>query len=120
MPTNKKEYMKQYRIDNAARIKEQAREYNRKNREAVNERNRRTYHRKKEWFYTLKTPCIVCGESEPVAIDFHHTGEDDKFGDATWMRGQNKQTIMEEVAKCVCLCANCHRKVHAGLISLDI
>ena len=20
----------------------------------------------------MKTPCIVCGESEPVAIDFHH------------------------------------------------
>ena len=26
----------------------------------------------------MKTPCIVCGESESVAIDFHHINPDEK------------------------------------------
>lgn len=26
----------------------------------------------------MKTPCIVCGESEPVCIDFHHINPEEK------------------------------------------
>ena len=34
-------------------------------------------------------------------------------------RGKNREWLSQEIAKCVCLCANCHRKVHAGLIDLN-
>jgi len=60
--------------------------------------------------------CIGCGRTEPVAVfQFHHLdarmkefgiGEDGRL--RTW--GQ----IVTELAKCVMLCANCHREVHAG------
>jgi predicted HNH restriction endonuclease len=26
---------------------------------------------------------------------------------------------MKEIEKCVCVCANCHRKIHAGIINLE-
>ena len=30
-----------------------------------------------------------------------------------------KENLLKEIKKCVCLCANCHRKVHAGIIDLN-
>ena len=27
--------------------------------------------------------------------------------------------LLAEIKKCVCLCSNCHRKVHAGIINLE-
>lgn len=28
--------------------------------------------------------------------------------------------VIKEIQKCVCLCANCHRKVHASKIELEV
>jgi hypothetical protein len=76
------------------------------------------YKRKQEFVNSLKTPCVKCGEPEKACIDFHHldpSTKDFTIGKATF---SNKERLRKEVEKCVCLCANCHRKVHAGLISL--
>ena len=29
-----------------------------------------------EWLNSQKTPCIICGESEPICIDFHHINKE--------------------------------------------
>lgn len=71
------------------------------------------------FLYENKTPCIVCGESEPVCIDFHHLDSGSKEFSIGKGRSKGKEKILDEISKCVCLCANCHRKVHAGLINLD-
>ena len=67
----------------------------------------------------MKTPCIVCGESEPIAIDFHHINPNEKEFTIGKHRGKNREWLSQEISKCVCLCANCHRKVHVGLIDLN-
>ena len=80
------------------------------------------HHRDRmEWLKQYKTPCIVCGESEPCVIDFHHITESNKTSEvATMMRqSMSKAVILEEVNKCVTLCANCHRKVHSNIIQLE-
>lgn len=64
--------------------------------------------------------CVVCGESEICCLDFHHLDPDQKDVDiaiaVNW--GYGWERIQEEVSKCVVLCANCHRKVHAGKLEL--
>ena len=66
----------------------------------------------------LKTPCIICGESEPVCIDFHHVNPDEKELAVSQMNGWPKDKILAEISKCVTICSNCHRKVHAGIIQI--
>ena len=68
---------------------------------------------------SLKSPCIVCGESEPVCIDFHHLDPKTKEFNITLNRTRAKSKILAEIKKCVCLCSNCHRKLHSGLLSID-
>lgn len=76
----------------------------------------------KELIESIKkeSKCIRCGEDEPVALDFHHLGDDKQFniGQAV-TDGHGMQKILDEIEKCVVLCANCHRKLHAGLFILD-
>jgi 5-methylcytosine-specific restriction endonuclease McrA len=53
-----------------------------------------------------KAGCSRCPEHHPACLDFHHldpTGKDLSVGNA----------ISSEIAKCVLLCSNCHRKLHA-------
>lgn len=101
------------------------REYNRQYKANLSPEKRAQYNRtrarnRKDWFQSLKTPCVVCGESEPCVIDFHHIDESTKSGNLNRMRIDSKKSVvLEEINKCVTLCANCHRKVHAGIIDLS-
>lgn len=72
----------------------------------------------REFVKSQKFPCIVCEESDPVVIDFHHREPGGKdFNVANGFR-YSLERVKAEIEKCVTLCANCHRKVHAGSISL--
>lgn len=70
------------------------------------------------WEHKAAHPC-VCGESDPVCLDFHHTSDDKELAIADAVqKGWGLERIMREVAKCVVICANCHRKLH-GRNGLD-
>ena len=79
----------------------------------------RRQKRQGDWLNSQKTPCVVCEESEPVCIDFHHIDPTEKDFTIGKHRSRSRDWLSQEIAKCVCLCANCHRKVHAGLINLQ-
>lgn len=72
-----------------------------------------------EWINSLKTPCVFCGEADPICIDWHHIDPSQKSFQISHIRGKAKERTLEEIKKCVCVCANCHRKLHAGKISLS-
>lgn len=63
--------------------------------------------------------CQVCGETEPACMDFHHIDPSQKEADVNYMikNKWSKTRIATELVKCVPLCANCHRKHHAGKLS---
>lgn len=61
--------------------------------------------------------CQCCGYSAcVVALDFHHI-ENKEFTLAQWSR-LKWEVIATELRKCVLLCANCHRELHAGFRTL--
>lgn len=71
-----------------------------------------------EWLYSLKKECLICGETEPICLDFHHKDPDEKDFTIGKHRNKSKENLLKEIEKCVCVCANCHRKIHAGIINL--
>lgn len=77
------------------------------------------WHRRREihqWFKAYKRTlrCEQCGEQRSPCLDFHHTNPVHKEIDLgrAWRKGWSKDRILAEAAKCMILCANCHRCVH--------
>lgn len=63
--------------------------------------------------------CYFCVEHEPICLDFHHPNNDKSYEIANMIgRGLGWESIQEELKKCVCVCSNCHRKIHGGLLKV--
>jgi hypothetical protein len=60
-------------------------------------------------------PCVDCGESDPIVLEFDHL-RDKKFGIAQGLRDRDWRSVLDEIAKCDVVCANCHRRrtAHRG------
>lgn len=74
----------------------------------------------KEFKNTLK--CMCCDEKETCCLDFHHLDPNKKdfnIGSKS-VTGITLETLKKEINKCVVLCSNCHRKVHAGKLKLIV
>lgn len=57
--------------------------------------------------------CSDCGGKFPLEVyDFHHVGEKD-FNPSYAISNRSIESVVEEISKCVLLCANCHRIHHA-------
>lgn len=62
--------------------------------------------------YLLNNPCELCGESDPIVLEFDHINPLEKTvtisrlisGHPSW------QKVLNEINKCRVLCANCHRR----------
>jgi len=58
-------------------------------------------------------PCVDCGESDYRVLDFHHCQPSEKkFTISLRKNNKNMKRMLEEIAKCVVLCSNCHRRRH--------
>ncbi|MFY9714573.1 MAG: hypothetical protein WAK00_13965 [Microbacterium sp.] len=58
-------------------------------------------------------PCVDCGETDPVVLDFDHLpGLPKKFEVARAVNASTRawSTIAAEIMKCEVVCANCHRR----------
>lgn len=66
--------------------------------------------------YKRKLGCKYCSESAPPALDFHHIKESSKKRNISDLirDAVSIKTLLEEIKKCDVVCANCHRKLHAG------
>ena len=89
--------------------------YYEKNREAHIQRSAVNKRRQKKIWDEFKASqkCSQCGMQHPAVIDFHHVIRD------KGKRGVNRlvangcfTAAMEEIQKCIPLCANCHRMLH--------
>lgn len=101
MSTNAKEYARQHYLDNKEVYKTRAHANNK----LYKERNRRNI-----LDYLLKHPCVDCGETDLVVLDFDHLR--DKTMNVAKMvnRSTSWATILKEIDKCEVVCSNCHRR----------
>jgi 5-methylcytosine-specific restriction endonuclease McrA len=61
--------------------------------------------------HLLANPCADCGESDPVCLDFHHLHSKTlNISQLIFSRRRSLAALRAEMAKCVVLCANCHRR----------
>lgn len=68
--------------------------------------------------YKSRHSCIICGESELCCLEFHHL-ENKKFSLSHRMKHDiDSKDVLREMNKCCLVCANCHRKIHNGLIEI--
>jgi hypothetical protein len=59
--------------------------------------------------YFREHPCVDCGETDPVVLEFDHLGEKE-FAISKGIRDRAWPSIVDEMAKCDVVCANCHRR----------
>lgn len=61
--------------------------------------------------------CVRCGYDKcPQAFDFHHTDSLEKEFEISRKYTASWPKLKAELDKCILLCANCHREIHAGLV----
>src|SRR5258708_25796977 len=60
--------------------------------------------------YLKEHPCVDCGETNPILLDFDHVNGN-KIANVSRMisSGSPFEIIKEEILKCEVHCANCHR-----------
>jgi hypothetical protein len=58
--------------------------------------------------------CFFCKDKTICILDFHHIK---KGMPVSWATGKGFAAFQRELDRCIILCANCHRKSHAGLLN---
>jgi len=104
MPYKNKEKQKQAKHESYLRNKHKIIDSNRKRRKEY-----------REWFRELRSTlsCKECEENHPATLDFHHPDNNKEANVSRLVRSlYPKKRILAEIAKCIVLCANCHRKIH--------
>jgi hypothetical protein len=90
-----------------------------RNKAKVRQRSKDRRKARKEWYleFMQDKSCSACSETETACLDWHHLDPSVKDGEISTMIGEMRpmDRIFEEMAKCLILCANCHRKLHATL-----
>lgn len=71
----------------------------------------RQQNRIKLFDYLITHPCVDCGETNPVVLDFDHRNPTEKeFGiGGAGLLFRSWQKVFVEIEKCDVRCANCHR-----------
>lgn len=112
----RREYAKQYKRNNAEQCKIQRKKQYAKN--PTYFRDKRNEYRKmaREIIQQQKEgkACVFCGIADPRVLDFHHLDHSTKSGSigGAASAGWGIKRLLQEIAKCEIVCANCHRILH--------
>ena len=96
-------YNKRLYITRSDQVREKLKFFNKK---LKDDKAERVFH------YLKEHPCVDCGESDPVVLEFdHRETEIKRFAVAQMIeRRYSWDAIAAEIAKCDVRCANCHRR----------
>ena len=114
--------LKRGRTQIVGRCRDCDREYHRKwDREHIKQRRQghretsariKVRNRTAIYDYLASHPCVDCGESDPVVLEFDHKPDAGKAANVSDMtsRRLSLAAVFREVSKCEVRCANCHRR----------
>ena len=64
--------------------------------------------------------CISCNYNKyPGALEFHHLDPNKKDFSIGQMKCRSLNSIKEELDKCILLCSNCHKEIHAVYLKYE-
>jgi hypothetical protein len=67
------------------------------------------------WEYLKANPCLDCGETDVLVLEFDHVRGVKEFAIAVGIaKRYSIERLTAEIAKCDIRCANCHRRRTAG------
>lgn len=71
--------------------------------------------------FAMGGKCAICGYNKCIdALEFHHLDAKTKISSISQMyvKIRKIEDILNEVKKCILLCSNCHKELHAGLAEI--
>jgi hypothetical protein len=81
------------------------------NRQRIMARKRERWNELLRWYQDLKesAPCVDCGGFfHHAAMTWDHLPGHEKVTEVSNLRRSSRQAVLDEVAKCDLVCANCH------------
>lgn len=89
-----------------------------------NRKSREQKQRKYDWIndYKVSKTCLVCSEVDYACLEFHHLDGEEKEATISQMVANkvSDEKILLEIDKCIVICSNHHRQLHAGHIACEI
>lgn len=109
--------LREWRRANKERVNEQQKAYRAANRHRARQWQNNRRNLRRAWLEEQKAAgCSRCPEKFPACLDFHHLDPATKrFMIGPSVLNHTLEDLEAEMAKCIILCANCHRKEHARL-----
>ena len=116
-----KEEIKEYQLEHKEEIKKRSKEYNIKHKEESKKYSKEYNSKKKQEAVQYKGgKCQLCGyDKYSGALEFHHIDPTQKDFAIGKNHSASFASLKPELDKCVLLCANCHREVHANLQNIE-
>ena len=88
--------------------------YNNNEKDRINRRIHAKISVKKSRDFVLKYlsthPCVDCGETDPVVLEFDHKVNKSNSISVMVCRAFSETNLLKEIEKCEIRCANCHRR----------
>lgn len=73
-------------------------------------RTRIIENRRRALDYLSTHPCVDCGETDVVVLEFDHIDRKRKRATVFSLLEHSWEVVEKEIAKCAVRCANCHRR----------
>lgn len=88
-----------------------------KSRSSIRRSNRKVWYRD----FMQNFSCKFCSESSIECLDWHHLDPSTKRDTVSTLLNEYRsmQSVLDEMEKCIVVCSNCHRKIHANKISTE-
>lgn len=106
-------YMQAYHSGNKKHL-DRVNKYRKNNMVKVKGIKHAFYEKRMKFISEFKTECCICREKRKPCLEFHHKDRNKKLFTIGKFVFKSREAIVDEINKCVVLCANCHRKVEYG------